>query len=197
MGRFELALEEYKQLRAEIIAHSQAQTTVVSVALAATAALAGVAFGTGEDSARLEILLAVPLVLIGLGLTYLAHSVHNVAIGQYIAQRLWPALAAARPDDAASATVIHSWERTVAEGRRLSNAAKGVRGWLSVVPGLFLFGFPSGAALAINYELAWFPIGTDTAASGLRIAWLLESVALALAAFMIFAAGQLSSKQRP
>jgi hypothetical protein len=157
VGRVDVALEEYRQLRAEILSHAQAQTTVVTIALTATAAIAGVAFGTGAtgNPERLEILLALPLILIGLGLTYLAHSVNVVAIGRYIGDGLWPALAAAQPDDASQAggaTVIHSWEKTVASGRGFSKAAKGIKGLLSWVPGVFLFGLPSIAALAINYN---------------------------------------------
>lgn len=195
MGRVDVALEEYKQLRAEILAHTQAQTTVVSIALTATAAIGAVAFGAGsKDSAeRLQILLALPPVLIGLGLTYLAHSVNTVAIGQYIGQKLWPALAAAQPDDpdkAGGATVICSWEHVVASGRGLSGAATHVKGWLSVVPGLFLFGFPGVPALAINYKLAWIPRATDHSASGLRWAWFLDAVAIGIGAILLAAAAR-------
>jgi hypothetical protein len=193
VGRVDVALEEYRQLRAEILSHAQARTTVVTIALTATAAIAGVAFGTGAtgNPERLEILLALPLILIGLGLTYLAHSVNVVAIGRYIGDGLWPALAAAQPDDASQAggaTVIHSWEKTVASGRGFSKAAKGIKGLLSWVPGVFLFGLPSIAALAINYKLASLPF-IDGAPSGLEVAWLLEAVAVLVAACMLGAVG--------
>lgn len=196
MGRVDVALEEYKQLRAEILAHTQAQTTVVGISLTATAAIAGVAFGTGatDNPQRLEILLALPLILIGLGLAYLAHSVYSMAIGQYVGQRLWPALAQAQPDKPDKAVTIYSWEATVASGRTFSRAAKGIKGWLSVVPGLFLFGLPSLAALVINYKLAWVP-GIEKDASALRVAWLLEAVALVIAAIMLGAAAKFGGSQ--
>ena len=202
MGRLDVALEEYKQLRAEILVHSQAQTTIVGIALTATAAIAGVAFGSGaiDNPERLEILLALPLILTGLGLSHLARSVNIIAIGQYIGLRLWPALAATQPGDttsASDATVIHSWEQSVASGRGLSQAAKGIKGWLSVVPGLFVFGFPSLAALTINYKLAWLPVITETHPSGLQLAWLLDSLALVAAACMLVAAGRYGSPQTP
>src|SRR4051794_28346939 len=100
MGRVDVALEEFKALRTELIGHQQAQTTIVSIALTATAAIAGVAFGGGgsDDKERLEIFLALPLFLSGLALAYLAHSYGSVAIGDYIRDQLWPQLQAAPAD---------------------------------------------------------------------------------------------------
>src|SRR5438045_1843078 len=59
MGRVDVALEEYRALRAELIARGQAQTTLVSVALTATAVIAGFAFGAKAGEApRLPAVLA-------------------------------------------------------------------------------------------------------------------------------------------
>lgn len=78
-----------------------------------------------------------------------------------------------------------------------SQAAKSIKGLLSVVPGLFLFGLPSVATLLINYELAWLPFVTDGGASGLRVAWLLEAIAMVAAGAMPLAAGSYGSSQAP
>ncbi|MCD6015393.1 MAG: hypothetical protein K0R88_1477 [Solirubrobacterales bacterium] len=111
MGRVDVALEEYKALRAETLAHIQAQTTIVSVALTATAAIAGFAFGAkAEDEQRLEILLALPLVLSGLGLAYMTRSAGILRVGNYIKEGLWPVLQRAGPDEGDAATPpLPSW----------------------------------------------------------------------------------------
>jgi hypothetical protein len=188
VGRVDVVLEEYKSLRAEILAHSQAQTTIVSVALTATAAIAGFAFGAKADEAqRLQILLALPLVLSGLGLSYLTHSYGSSLIGRYIKERLWPVLQSANPDAGAGNTSWPpSWEHQLRHSGRTALIPPG--GWLSWLPGVIIFGAPSVAALAINDEYAWWPLASAHG-GGLEWAWFIGAVVAGLALFLLVLAG--------
>lgn len=190
VGRVDVVLEEYKSLRAEILGHLQAQTTLVSVALTATAAIAAIAFGakTG-DPQRLEILLALPLVLNGLGLAYLTHGHGSAVIGRYIETRLWPSLQAAGPDDDNGVTpVVWSWEKLVAEDRSVLRGITSVKGWLSFLPGLVIFGAPSVAALIINWDYRWQPIATH-AGAGLEWAWFMGTFVTLVSLVLLILAG--------
>lgn len=187
MGRVDVALEEYRALRAEILAHVQAQSTIVSVALTATAAIAAVAFGAKSgDPQRLEILLALPLVLGGLGLSYLTHSYGSVRIGNYIRRTLWPALQYAPADSAQEETIeLSSWEDHVPRG--LGKALLPPGGWLTFLPGLIIFGAPSAAALIINAKYSWFP--GQGHAEGLEVAWFCDLLVGGLAGILLLSAG--------
>ena len=172
MARVDVALEEYKALRAEILAIVQAQTAIVTVALTATAAIAGIAFGSKPTEGRLEILLALPLVLSGLGLTYVNHGYGSALIGRYIEDHLWEKLrkAAADPEQGAVDGELTSWERQIRHYRGLLPSFTSVRGWLSFLPGLVIFGVPSLAALIINWkDYHWTPFAGG--GSGLQWAW--------------------------
>ena len=183
MGRVDVALEEFKALRAEIVARQQSQTTIVNVALTVTAAIASVAFAVGSTGAsdRLDILLALPIVLCGLGLTYLTHSHASHLIGAYIREDLWPELRGAAPGEHVGSTPtdeLPSWEESVAEWRRLDRASTRPGGYLSWLPGVFIFGVPSITALIINWSEApkWVPWGAE--GGQLRAAWLLGAIAV-------------------
>jgi hypothetical protein len=183
MGRVDVALKEYDSLRAEILAHTQAQTTLVSVALTATAAIAGFAFGAKADEAqRLQILLALPLVLSGLGLAYLTHSYGTATIGRYIKERLWPTLKDAVPDDGQGlTTALPSWEKQLSRGGKALLSPGGFLSWL---PGLITFGAPSVAALAINSGHASLPWVSNTV-DGLGWAWLVDAVIAVVALVLL------------
>jgi len=164
MGRVDVALEEYKALRAESLIHQQAQTTIVTVALTATAAIGGVAFG-GEGGDRLEILLILPIVLCGLGLAYLNHSYGAFRLGDYVREHLWQELRDAQPEDAATRIgSLPSWEEEARKGRKVGSLLQ-PRGWLGFLPGLLIFGIPSIASLVLNWDARpWGDAGDLTAA---------------------------------
>ena len=89
----EIAIEEYSALRQETLSHFTSMTTLVSIALTATAAIAGFAFGSKpDDGYRLEIPLALPLVFSGLGFAKLVHTSSVLNIGYYTKTYLWDVL---------------------------------------------------------------------------------------------------------
>jgi hypothetical protein len=134
-----------------------------------------------------EILLALPLVLSGLGLAYLTHSYGSARIGGYIKQRLWPVLQEAYPDHGQAPTLrLSSWEEQCPRG--LKQAMKPPGGLLSWLPGLIIFGAPSAAGLAINSKHMWF-FTEDGPVSGLEVAWFIGTVVAALSLLLIFLVG--------
>jgi hypothetical protein len=182
MGRVEVALEEYKTLRGEILGRQQAQTTLVSIALTATAAVGAIAFATEAQSRdRLEILLVLPVVLCGLGLAYLSHSHGCHLIGQYINHKLWPELQ--RSATEAGSIPLPSWEQSIQKSRKPVPALVKPGGYLSWVPGFFIFGVPSIAALVLNRQKApdWDVLPWDSEGGALSTAWSIDAIALVLA----------------
>jgi hypothetical protein len=174
----EVALEEFKALRTEIITHIQAQTTLVGVGMTAAAAIGAFAFGgkNGTDPQQLEILLVLPFVLGGLGLAYLAQSSHVHSIGEYLRDHLWRRLF--------QGSVPDSWENFVTDDLSMASAfnAPGALSWL---PGVLIFGGPGIAALAINWR-SWTFGANDIS---LRIAWSLDVLVIALAVGLTIAVG--------
>ena len=84
----QLGVLEYNALRAEILAHQSAQTTLIGATLAAVGVVLGLVLT--DKTTRVELLLVVPLIASGLGLIYANHSRASLLIGNYIADRLWP-----------------------------------------------------------------------------------------------------------
>ena len=126
-----LDLAEYNALRAEIVAHQNAQTTLVGATLAAVGVVLGLVLT--EKQTRLELLLVVPLVASGLGLLYANHSRASLQIGKYIADRLWP-------------TSRCSWEHEL----RLHRSSFSVLRVLEFMGGAAVFVLPSlGALIAV------------------------------------------------
>jgi hypothetical protein len=157
--------------------------------------MSGFAFGGegGNDKDRLEILLALPVILSGLGLAYLSLSHGSTEIGTYIRDCLWPALQSAAPDpaDKGGGVSLPSWEKVVSDGRGLSSGgALSTRGTLSWLPGFFIFGVPSLAALVLNWEHApgWLKVGAD--GGDLQTAWVIDAIAVLLSAVLMLLAGK-------
>ena len=187
MGRVDVALEEFKALRAEILGHQQAQTTILSVALTAIAAIGGIAFAAkAADDQRLEILLALPLVLSGLGLAHLTHSYGQARIGKYIETQLWPALQSALPEDGSLTKPTPSWEKQGKPPRGLRVAVTSTGGWLTFLPGIMIFGAPSLAALIINSTYALH----REHGAGLQQAWWIDLVVTAASVVLLLLAGR-------
>ena len=191
MGRVDVALEEFKGLRAEIVSRQQSQTTVVNVALTITGVVATIAFARqGASPDRVDVLLALPIVLSGLGLTYLNHSHSAMAIGGYIRKCLWRQLAGAAPDKETSSDItVPSWEHYVSKERGYSNLVTR-RGALSFIPGLLVFGIPSIAALVINahHIPGWVPYITG-GGGDLRVVWVADFIAVLTSAALVVLVG--------
>ncbi len=121
--RSSLVNAEFDALRAEIIAHQQAQTGTVATALTVSGVVAGIALA--EKTVRLEMLLVLPLVLSGLGLYYLERSRASLRIGYYIGQKIWG------PD-------VLSWESWI-NTYRAKRANISTHTVMGVLPGALIF----------------------------------------------------------
>jgi hypothetical protein len=136
-GTIELAIAEFNALRAEIVGHQSAQTTLVGATLATVGVVLGLVLT--EKQTRVELLLVVPLVASGLGLLYTNHSRSSSLIGAYIEDCLWP-------------TGMYSWEQYLRKYRSSLNPAR----LLEFMVGMAVFVFPSlGALIAVRLEGVW------------------------------------------
>jgi hypothetical protein len=127
---------EYSALRAEILGHQNAQTTIVGANLAAIGVVLGLVLT--EKQTRVELLLVVPLVASGLGLLYANHTRAGLLLGNYIADNLWPG--------------GQSWEHYLREYRK---SWKPVR-LLEFMGGAAVFFLPSlGALIALLVDGVW------------------------------------------
>ena len=136
-------LAEFVALRAEIVGHQSAQTTLVSVCLTAVGVVIGLVLS--DKGAPPELLLVVPLISSGLGLFYASHSRVCLIIGQYIRLRLWPRLRGAGD----------SWEEYLLSLRR-ENGSRSLRHFsLQALGGTVVFVMPSVGALAFSAEAAF------------------------------------------
>lgn len=171
----EIAIEEYRALRQETVSHFTSMTTLVSIALTATAAIASFAFGSKpDDGYRLEILLALPLVLSGLGLANLVHTSSVLNIGYYTKTYLWDVLRQSADNSDEATLRVLSFEDLQPDPDDLP-ARFWPRMWLSWLPGIIVFGAPSVAALPVNTGYAWVPLVTDAPHPvGLGWAWLVD-----------------------
>jgi hypothetical protein len=156
-------LAEFAALRAEIVGHQSAQTTLVSVCLTAIGVVIGLVLS--DKGAPGELLLVVPLISSGLGLFYASHSRACLIIGQYIRIRLWPRLRGAGEG--------LSWEEYLLSLRR-GNDSRALRHLsLQFLGGTVVFVMPSVGALVFSAHAAF-------AREGLVLVWALGVVLLLL-----------------
>jgi len=106
-----ILLAEYQALRAEIQTRSGAQSTMMQLTITALGALAALSFTQYGDR---RMLLLIPVISTILGLVWLDHAANISNIGDFIQQRLWPALGTASgaeglPDYEAT---VRAYERT-------------------------------------------------------------------------------------
>ena len=149
----EIAIEEYRALRQETVSHFTSMTTLVSIALTATAAIASFAFGSKpDDGYRLEILLALPLVLSGLGLANLVHTSSVLNIGYYTKSYLWDVLRQSAGNSDEATLRVLSFEDLQPDPDDLP-ARFWPRMWLSWLPGIIVFGAPSSRRAAGQHRL--------------------------------------------
>jgi phosphate/sulfate permease len=164
-------LAELTSLRAEIAEHQRARLQCFSLALTATAAVGAFALGgKGNEQA----LLALPLVLSGLGITHLRHCVDMDFITEYIRTELEPRLRAVwthMVGEVGLDVALPSWDAWIQEQRRQHRIVSGYNS-LSFLPPMLIFGFPGIAAEAITLN--------DLDEASLVIAWGLGAVGLAV-----------------
>jgi hypothetical protein len=127
----DLALEEFKSLRNEILAKQQHQAASIGVALTAVGTL--VTLAVAKNNARTELLLALPLVLTGLGAFYIGNSRGQRRMGRYL--RTGTADLPARPN---------SWEAHLLSYRG--------RSALEILGFVIIFIAPSVIALAVTED---------------------------------------------
>ena len=106
-----ILLAQYQALRAEIQTRSGAQSTMMQLTITALGALAALSFTQYGDR---RMLLLIPVISTILGLVWLDHAANISNIGDFILQRLWPALgtvsgAEGLPDYEAT---VRAYERT-------------------------------------------------------------------------------------
>jgi hypothetical protein len=156
-------LAEYAALRAEIVGHQSAQTTLVSVYLTAIGLVIGLVLS--DKGVPRELLLVVPLISSGLGLFYAGHSRACLIIGRYIRIRLWPRLRGVGKGP--------SWEEYLLSLRRRNNSRSLRHFSLQVLGGTVVFVMPSVGALAFSADAAF-------ASKSLELVWVLGLVLLLL-----------------
>ena len=97
-----VTLAEYSALRAEIVAHSNSQATLLGVALTAIGVVVGIVL---SGKAGREVLLVIPILAPALGLAFVGQMRHLSLLGLYIRGALWPVLQAQVSD-----VTLPSWE---------------------------------------------------------------------------------------
>ena len=174
-------LAEYNSLRAEIAAHQATRSRYLGLALTATGAVG--TFALGKDGNR-EILLVLPLVLSGLAIVYLKHTIDIENLGRYLREELWPVIRDAIPHYPAkpttdtpepSAKSLLAWDDWIQQHR----AALGrltPYGSLGLLPPLLIFSTPSLGGLLLAIPPA--------RAGGWWLAWALDIITLVIAAFL-------------
>jgi hypothetical protein len=150
----DIATAEFNALRAELASRLQAQTGSVAIALTATAAIGGVAFGGKAD--RLPILLILPFALGGLGISFVENGHRIQLLGIYIRVKLWPTLRL-------KVGQLESWEDFLVKYRGRHALHEGLTTYLALgfVPYLLIFGAPAVAGLFVTAVAdiahpAWF-----------------------------------------
>jgi hypothetical protein len=145
----EILLEEFKSLRAEIVARQQVQGNFVAAALTIIAAIGG--FALAKKEGRLEMLLVLPIVLSGLCMLLVDNISGTHRIGMYIRDELWDRL------DESDHKGFRSWEHYVGTFREEKADRLTTYVALGTVPAVLIFVVPSVASLAI----AWNTLNTD------------------------------------
>jgi hypothetical protein len=162
ISQADVDLAEFAALRAEIVGHHSAQTTLVSVCLTAIGVVIGLVLS--DKGAPLELLLVVPLISSGLGLFYASHSRICLIIGRYIRVTLWPRL---RTGESLS------WEEHLLSLRRENNPRSLRHSSLQFLGATVVFVMPSIGALAFSAEAAF-------ARGSLELVWILGLLLLLL-----------------
>jgi hypothetical protein len=139
----DVAHGELEALRAEILAREQTARTALSAALTVTAAV--VTFALKKDG-REETLLALPLILSGLGVVLVAGAQGTHRIAAYIRDHLWDRL----PQPAQGE--YRSWEHYIDEFRKTAASRPSLYVFTGLVPVLLFFVVPSVAALVITWD---------------------------------------------
>jgi hypothetical protein len=94
------AMAEFEALRAEILSIRQVKRNLLSIALAAYAAIFSFALGANGDSA---LLLVVPPLGLALSLFELSETIQIAQLGTYIREQVWPVVTDVTGYE-------HSWE---------------------------------------------------------------------------------------
>lgn len=128
---------EYNALRAEIVAHSNAQNSLMALVVTAIGIVGGFVLGK-EGTSHIELLLILPFLVCAAGIQYLEHSRAVGLLGRYILKRL---------------TAYAGWEEAV-EGVRGDRGGVHRALWLftSTVPSLLVFVLGSAVPLWIVHS---------------------------------------------
>jgi hypothetical protein len=130
------AISEFNALRAEIMALSSGQSTLIGVGLTAIGVTAGYGF---SDKGNLSVLIIIPFLAAGLILIYAGAGNRMLLIGRYIRTQLWPYIQKMTDPS------LPSWEKTLREGRKVS-AKSFLRVGVSVPVAILFFALGIAAA---------------------------------------------------
>lgn len=161
----DVAHAELEALRAELLARSQSEGTIITAALTIVAAIGG--FALAKKDGRIEMLLVLPLVLSGLGIVLVQGVQGNRRIAQYIREHLWARLLP-RDHSSTDTDANRSWEHFIHDYRRTNMGLKNYA-ISGVTPVVLIFVVPSAAslivtALAADLGALWWLWGTGLVA---------------------------------
>lgn len=171
---------EYDAVRTEIQNHQTRRDGYLAAALTATGAIGSVAL---SDRSNLEALLILPILLSGLALMYLKHTVDTEHLGEYLRIEYWPVLRDSYRDlpgfptghqvlpDRASLLAWDDW----IQKKRTSLGRTSPYGLLGIIPPLLIFAAASFGSLVLTS-----PSGRG---SEWRLVWSLDVFVLALSVF--------------
>jgi hypothetical protein len=172
---------EYDAVRAEIHNHQARRDAYLAAALTATGALGSVALSQKDNR---EVLLILPIILSGLALMYLKHTVDTEYLGEYLRSELWPVIRACHPDFPAlpsaadqepSRHSLLSWDDWI-QLRRATLGRQSPYGLLGVLPPFLLFTATSVGSLVLSWPAGHGPAWATS--------WALDVSALAVAVSM-------------
>jgi hypothetical protein len=139
------AFAEFAALRAELLAHSANQNTLVGFGITSVGVVLGLAVG---GSGNLHVLFIVPILTSFVVLAYCGETYRVIAIGRYIRVQLWPFIQLRAHDE------LPSWEAFLDARRRMERRLAGIVE-LPLVALLYLVGlasaiFATGVPLVVN-----------------------------------------------
>ena len=147
--RRQAALAEFNALRAEIVARTTSQGTLITLVVTAIGLVAGFVI---KDEGDVRLLLILPFLVAAAGIHSSAQDRTIALIGAYIRDRLWPFLAEGGPG-AGRGAPLPSWESVVTDSRNPDQHRN--RGiyvsslLLGGIPGILIFGAGSVVPLAV------------------------------------------------
>lgn len=167
-ARPDLLVEEYGSIRDEIMEHERSKTRWLGLAITATSAIGAFALGKEGNQGAL---LVLPLVLSGIGIIYLKHSLDIDNLGEYIRTSFWPATRSvlSEHDTSHGTTTFVPWDIWIEQHRGRAGRASPY-GSLGFLPPILILAAPSVASLVLTLP--------SSKSAGWAFVWSADVVAL-------------------